>query len=282
MTTERICLAVSHFMQTTATAPVVLRTIAVLLVVTAVGGCVIDKPKRIDKAKLTQSYIDLGLGYIGNQEYQRAKNNLNKAMMLEPKSAMVQNAFGILFQLEQEYAMAEQHFVDALQYDDKFTQARNNYGAFLYERGRYTETIEQLLIGAEDAFYRGRPAIYENLGVSYLQLGQRKLALEAFDKSVSLNPTQGRALIELASMTFDARDYPMAQDYFDRYLSVRQQQQNARSLWLGIRLSRIFDRQDDEASYSMMLKNIFPDSDEQKELVQLELLRAGGGARGGI
>jgi type IV pilus assembly protein PilF len=70
-------------------------------------------------------------------------------------------------------------------------------------------------------------------------------------------------LLELSQIKFDLRDYANASSYYKRFLEASSQ--NARSLWLGIRLARIYGRQDDEASYSLLLKNIYPASDEFKQ-----------------
>ena len=57
-----------------------------------------------------------------------------------------------------------------------------------------------------------------------------------------------------------------ADNYFKRYL--RTTKPSARSIWLGIQIARIFDNRDDEASYSLILKNIFPASAEYRKYLQ--------------
>jgi len=236
------------------------------------AGCVSDRPSahfgNADKEKLLQAQIDLGIGYIRNGEYQRAKENLTKAMDLDQRSPIVHNAFGLLFQLEGEDALAEEHFRKAVRFDPDFSQARNNFGAFLFEQERYEESIEQLQAAAEDRFYRGRSSSFENLGVSYLRLDRLEEAEAAFTRAIELNPAQSRSLLELAYLRFDAQNYVSARDLYIRYMTVASQ--NARSLWLGIRIARRFNDQDAEASYKLMLRNIFPASEEYKSLQESE------------
>jgi len=242
--------------------------ILILILLISLGGCVAGKNTAMqetpDRSKLLQGQIDLGLGYIRNGEYQRAKENLNRALSLDPKSPVAHNAFGLLFQLEGEDELAEEYFNRAIRFDSSFSQARNNYGAFLFSQERYDEAIEQLLLASKDRFYRGRPSSFENLGIAYLRRGNLKSAEDAFIRSIELNPGQPRSLLELAYLRFDQQNFIAAKDLFRRYIQVAQQ--NSRSLWLGIRLARRFGEKDAEASYTLMLKNIFPASEEFKLL----------------
>lgn len=229
-------------------------------------GCVTTTTGFVGKAdpeKSVQSNIQLGIGYITNGEYDRAKMKLTKALEIDPDSAEAYNALGLLYQVQGELVLSEQNYKKAIKLDPALTQARNNYGAFLFEQKRYQAAIKQLEKASEDTMYRLRSGVFESIGRCYLQTGDLEKAESALIRAVSLNPRQARALLELSQIQYDRRNYVNANGYYERYIGVAKQ--DARSLWLGIRLARIFERQDDEASYALMLKNIFPASDEYKQ-----------------
>jgi type IV pilus assembly protein PilF len=213
--------------------------------------------------KQIQTLVDLGVGYIRNGEYGRAKDNLNRALSIDPGSPKVHNAFGLVFQLEGEVALADMHYRKAVN-DKTFTRAINNYGAFLYAQGRFREAIDQLKIAGEDQFYQNRPQVYENLGVAYAQLGEIENAEASFFRATQLNPRQGRALLEMAEIRFVQENYVEAQDYYRRHIAASNQ--SAPSLWLCVRVARVFSNENDEASCSLTLRNIFPASKEAKLL----------------
>jgi type IV pilus assembly protein PilF len=96
----------------------------------------------------------------------------------------------------------------------------------------------------------------------YKELERRGEAEQAFTRSVQLNPGQSRALLEMTDIRLQQRNYVEAQGFYSRY--NQSARQNARSLWLGVQLARIFDQQDEAASYALLLKNIFPASAEYK------------------
>ncbi len=91
-------------------------------------------------------------------------------------------------------------------------------------------------------------------------LGDREEAIEAYQHALALSPLQRLAMIELATLKFEDEEYAEAQKYLEQYTKITKP--SARSLWLGIRLERIFGNKDQEASYALALKNLFPYSDE--------------------
>ena len=68
------------------------------------------------------------------------------------------------------------------------------------------------------------------------------------------------ALLELAELKFDDGDYSRAKHYLDRF--SERNRQVPQSLWLGVRIEKIFGNRDKERSYALALKNLFPYSDE--------------------
>jgi type IV pilus assembly protein PilF len=74
-----------------------------------------------------------------------------------------------------------------------------------------------------------------------------------------MDRTNAIALLEMAQLRFDAGDIANARKYYNTYRSVVKQQ-SARGLWLGVRLARESGNLNDESSYALALKNIYPDS----------------------
>ena len=230
------------------------------------SGCVTEVTthgRKTDPVKYLQALIDLGNGYIRNGEYAWAKNNLNKALELNPRSAEAHHAFANLFQVEGEKGLAEQYYKKSIRLSPKYSQARNNYGAFLYSEGRYAEAEKQLLVAVGDHFYANRAGAFENLGVNYLKLDKRQDAENAFLRSVQLNPRQSRALLELSDIRLKQKNYVEARQYYQRHDDTSSS--SARSLWVCIQLARVFSAADREASCSITLRNIFPNTPQYRE-----------------
>lgn len=246
---------------------------AIILAASLLTSCVTEtiggsQMKPATPERQIKTLVDLGIGYIRNGEYGRAKDNLNRALSLDENSPLVHNAFGLVFQLEGELGLAETHFKKAIQVDPNFTLARNNYGAFLFQQKRYADAVKQLLVASEDRFYTNRPQVFENLGVSYSQLNMPVEAEQAFLRATQLNPGQSRALLELAEIRFKEQKYVEARDFYRRHAAAGGP--SSRSLLFCVRISRVFKANNDEASCALSLKNIFPNSPEYRELEAMD------------
>ena len=242
--------------------------ILILLFAMLLNGCVTETsgPQPPQAASLDdqiQALVDLGMGYVRNRDYIRAKEALSRALEIDPSSRPAHNAFALVHQVEGDYDLAEYHFKRATT-DRTYSRAYNNYGAFLFSQGRFQEAVDKLEVAAEDTFYENRALVFENLGVAYNRLGDREKAEQAFVRAARLNPRMPRALLELAHMRFDEQNFVESRQYYRQFVSVSEQ--SARSLLLCVRLSRIFSDADSEASCALSLRNIFPASDEYKEL----------------
>ena len=214
-------------------------------------------------AELVQRHLDLAIGYLRNRDYLRAKEKLAKALDIDPKNAEVHATYGLVFQLEGETDLAGEYFRKAVKYNPQSAQIRNSYGAFLFSEKRFREAVEQLSKASEDRFYPNRPMVFENLGVAYNRIGDTQKAENAFVRATQLNPQQPRALIELGEIRFDERNYIESRDYYSRYSKVGSS--TAKSLWLCVRLGRIFQDNNQEASCSEALEGLFPGTHEYQQ-----------------
>ena len=213
--------------------------------------------------EIVQRHLDLGIGYIRNGDYPRAKEKLNRALGIEPKNASVHATFGLLFQLEGEFELAEKYFAKAIRYDPESARARNLYGAFLFSEERYLEAIEQLVKASDNRFYPNRPSVFENLGVAYSKINDEGRAERAYIRAIQLNPEQTRALLELAVIRFKQQNYVESRDFYRRHVATAPK--SPKALLLCARLARVFRQYNEEASCAEALEGIYPLSEEYRE-----------------
>lgn len=213
-----------------------------------------------DPNSALETYVQLGLGYLRTGNRDAARLNFNKALEIDKRSAGAHDGMALLYQLEAMEDLAESHFKRAIRYDRNFARARNNYGSFLYEQGRYKDAFTQFDLASQNLDYNRRPIALVNLGRTALKLDDAARAESALKHALALDPSQDRAMIELAEIYFTQQNYAEAKRYLDMYGKATRH--SARSLWLGIRLERIFGNRDQEASYALALKNLHPYSQE--------------------
>lgn len=240
-----------------------------LLFTVSLAGCVstgdVDRMTTAEgRDEARDAYIQLGIGYLQQGTPERAKAPLKKALELDSSSADAHAALALVFQTEMEHELADKHYRQALAARSD-ARILNNYGSFLYERGRYEEALERFRQASADTLYSERSRVFENMGLTALRLGQTEQAREHFQRSLRLNARQPSTLLELAVLAYDAKQYVPARDYYQRFSALTSQ--NARSLLLGARLARIFDDRDQAASLGLQLKRLYPASAEYRQFV---------------
>ncbi len=229
----------------------------------SVVACVVTETTGLHPAsdeERLQAHLELARGYLENRDVARARKPLGRAFDIDSSSWEVNDLYGLIFEMEGESKLADQHFKRALRSDPRNARVLNNYGAFLYGQGRYRDARKRLEKATEDPNYVGRSQVYENLGLVMMRLGEVEEAERAFQRSLMLNSAQGQATFELAEIYFDRGAFDIARQYYDAYRNVVRQ--GPRSLWLGIRLGRVYADEDAVASYSMQLRNLYPGTRE--------------------
>lgn len=245
-----------------------LRPALFLLVASLLVGCVSSgdvDPMRTDKGRdeARDAYIQLGIGYLQQGASGRAKVPLKKALDLDPSSADAHAALALVFQVEMEPKLADEHYRKALSQRGDDARLLNNYGSFLFEQKRYEEALERYQQAAQDTLYPERSRVFENLGLTALELKQREQAKLYFQRSLRLNSRQPKALMEMAQMSYEDKAYVPARGYYDSYSALVEQ--DARSLLLGTRLATIFEDRDKAASLGLQLKRLYPGTSEYQQ-----------------
>ncbi len=230
------------------------------------SGCVTTEtgglPKPAPQDARVKAQLDLARGYLEQRDVGRARRPLEKALEIDPTSAEANVLMATVYQVEGEDKLAERAFKQAIRYAPRNSMARNNYGTYLFSKGRYEDARTQLLVAIEDTAYNARPQAYENLGLTELKLGMREEAEASLQRALMLNSRQARSMLELSEIYYEDGNYPRSRQYFEGY--IREAKHNPRSLWLGIRLSRVFNDANAVSSFALALKNLYPGSDEYR------------------
>lgn len=227
-------------------------------------GGITDPMKTAEgRAQARDAYIQLGIGLLGQGDTEKAKNPLKSALELDPSSAEAHAALAVVFQQEMEPKLAEDHYRKALSLKGNDARLLNNYGGFLYEQKRYKEAYDVYQKASEDTLYGERSRVFENMGLTALQLGKREEAEHYFERSLRLNSQRPIALLQMALLSFDNKQYVPSRGYYDAF--SQQSRQTAQSLLLGTRLARVFEDRDLAASLGLQLKRLYPGTPEYQQ-----------------
>jgi type IV pilus assembly protein PilF len=244
------------------------RIAPLLLSVCLLAGCVstgklnpMETRKGRDQAR--EAYVQLGLGYLQEGNNERAKVPLRQALELDSSDADANAALALVFQAEGENQLAEGYFRKALGSRGSDPRILNNYGSFLFEQKRYKEALEMFQKSAADPLYTERSRVFENLGITALALGQHAEATQYLERSLRLNNKQPRALLAMAELSYQDKQYVPARAYYQSFSLLSEQ--DARSLLLGIRLAQVFQDKNKAACLGLKLTRLYPGSPEYQQ-----------------
>lgn len=239
-------------------------SLIVLILLSSACVTTTDAPikKNFDRKSAVEDYVQMGMRYLNNGSRDPAIGAFTKAIELDDKSAEAHQGLAMVHQLNGENDLAEKSFKKALKGRADFSMSgvKNSYGRFLFENGRIAEAMEYFEEAAGDLQYRGRAISMLMVGRCANILGDKARAKGAFEYALNLNSNLAAASLELADMHFQEREYAEAKANLDQFAANARH--TPRSLWLGIRIERIFGNKDKEASYVLSLKNLHPYSQE--------------------
>ncbi|MCP5182713.1 MAG: type IV pilus biogenesis/stability protein PilW [Pseudomonadales bacterium] len=241
--------------------------LATLLLSLLVAGCVTESsgglPSPAPVSERVEAQVAVARGYIEVGNWARAKKALEKAVELDSRSVEAHVLYAVVYEAQEEFELAEEFYHKALRINGKDSQALNNFGTYLSRRGKLDEAASFLRRAVKDTEYRARPQAYENLGLVELARGDRMQAELAFRRALTLAPGQATSALELGYLAFESGDIQSADQYFDTFRKVSNP--TARSLCLGMQLGAAHKNQDQVASMTLALHNLFPNSREAEQ-----------------
>ncbi len=234
-------------------------------VTTETGGAYIEKK---DPQKTLELSIQSARNYIAQRNWEAAKRHLRIALEIDDHNAEVHETMAEVLWQTGEYEQAELHFQRAVTLDGKNSRIRNNYGAFLYDQKRYPDAEKQLERVTDDLMYDKRPEAFISLGRIELKLKKYKEAKEVLERARLMETNSMQGVPELAEVYFQLGDYDRSKAFYETYRQQMKAQTPA-SLWLGIRLADKLGDPDAQASYALVLKNLYPRSEEYLEYLSV-------------
>ena len=245
-----------------------------LCVAIALTACQTQDIAKKDPEKAVLVRTQMAVEYLKSGDLDAAKRVLDEALALSSRDSQANMMMGVLLQQEGSKVnldKAEGYFKRAIASDPKNAQARNNYGTYLFQVARYNDAIQQFQIAGTTLGYDQRSRALENMGRSYLKLNDVANAEKSFNQALQANRDSYISMLELAELAYLKQDFPAATRMYEQFVRVvGQKNQNARALWVGIRLARADGDQMGVQVLVNQLRALFPESQEYQRYLQLQ------------
>jgi type IV pilus assembly protein PilF len=223
-----------------------------------------DISRARERAKI---HTQLGVGYYENGRVGVALEELNVAIQADRTYAPAYNARALVHMELKDYAKAESDFKQALRLDPNSSDAKNNYGMFLCQRGKGQEGIRYFLDALRNPLYETPEVAYKNAGLCARKMGNNQEAEEYFTRALKINPRQPQALYAMAEARNARGDLVAARDFLNRYMKAVESP-GAEELWFGARLERRLGDRTAMMSYGNQLRLRFPGAPETKAFLE--------------
>ncbi len=211
-----------------------------------------------DKEKAAKINLELGIGYLKQEQMSRAKAKFTRAKELAPHLPEVHYTYGYFLERVGEKDEAEKAYLKAIALNSKEGNAHNMYGAFLCRRHKYKEAEKEFLRAVDDPSFNQMAETLENAGLCVLQIPEVARASEYFEKALRYDANRSDSLLELAIIKLQANKHSEAKEYYSKYNQLAKP--NARSLLLGLELAKHFGDRNLEQSNKILLNAQYPNA----------------------
>lgn len=161
---------------------------------TSVQTSVNDIPileKAVAENPTFDNLINLSLAYINNKMPGRSIDHLQKAISLNPNSAIAYNNLGVAYIQLQQYQNGMDACTKALQIDPSFQLAKNNLNWGIDEKNKVLAAIKvQEQIPQE----KRNLAFYSDYGLNYFKIGDYSKSIEIWNKIFEIDKKNADAL----------------------------------------------------------------------------------------
>lgn len=225
-----------------------------------------DEKKLSKTEKLATVHMQLGLSYLQEDALEAAQRSLDKALALDPKLPRVYAGKALLLLRMGQMESAGELYEKAFRLAPGDPEINSNYGLYLCSKQQFDQA---------DAHFRCAIAnpIYATPGLAYHYAGRCALSAERTDQAILdlktaavLMPNSAATRLLLADAYYRQGDNQQAVNAYEQFLQNGERTPSA--LWLGIQIYRTTQNLNKIASFSMLLRNKFPDSKEAGYLEQ--------------
>ena len=160
------------------------------------------------------AHNNLGVLYDGRGLHDKALEEYEKAIAINPTFADAHNNLGVAYKRKGNYDRAMQEYQRALAGNPNLAEAHNNLGLVYYAKGLNNEAIT-----AYEKALAINPAFAEahfNLGLVYYAQGMYDTAVEQYKKALEMNPSFADAHYRLGLSYYENKDYTSAKIHIEK------------------------------------------------------------------
>jgi len=248
------------------------RILSLIFVSLLLAGCVSSRtsgpqPNQVSaNTSSARLHTELAGLYFERGQMGVALSEIDLAVQADKNYAPAYSVSGLIHMALREDKEADEAFKQGLSLDKTDSEAHNNYGWFLCQRGRAAESIAHFMAAVKNPLYATPERAYLNAGLCSQKAGNLADAEEFLQLALTASPDLSQALLGMAEVKFAKAENGAARQYFARF-AQNIENLTASQLWLAVRIERKLGDRNAEASYGLQLRKHYPDARETQLLM---------------
>ncbi len=246
--------------------------LSVLLGVALLSGCSgLPSAPSDERAWLTQTEepetrrrarvrLELAAGYFEQGQTMVALDEINRALVIDPRFAAAHNLRGLILMGLNEPRLAEESFQQALRISPRDGDTWHNLGWFYCQQERFVQSAQAFDTALQSPAYASAARTWMVQGICQARAGQFHEAEASLSRAFQLDASNPITLYNLALLLHKRDDNERARFYLRRLNNT--DLANADSLWLGVKIEHRLRNQDAVQQLGRQLVRRFPDSRE--------------------
>ena len=224
-----------------------------------------EAPAQSGESYRARVHTELAAQYYARRQYTVALQELREVLTIDANHAPAYNMLALVHIELHEEKEAEDYFRRAIDLLPNYSEAHNNFGYFLCQRGRFGEALQQLELALKNPLYASPEKALANAGYCALLKGDTLEAERYAQRSLARAPTQQVALLTLAEARFRQGQAIQARAQLQQL--ANQSPLDAAALWLGVRIERQLGNRVAEGDHGAQLRRRYPDARETRWLL---------------
>ena len=147
-------------------------------------------------------HTELGAGYYSRGQYAVALQELRKALAADSAYAPAYSILGLVHAELREDKQAEAYFQRAVELSPNYSEAHNNFGLFLCQRGRVADALKHFESALSNPLYATPEKALANAGNCAVEKGDLAQAELYFVRALKRVPNQSTALLGMAEVHY--------------------------------------------------------------------------------
>lgn len=165
-------------------------------------------------------YDSLGRIYIYLEEFDKAKEAWERALLLMPNNAFVINGLGLdYFNINSDQRINQ--FLKAIELEPEYVYPYDNLAMTYLEVGKNDLSLKYFFIAIKlDPHYTSLNSLFHNMGVLYRKNKKYQEAINSYTKALEIDNSFSFSYKERGETYFLLKEYEKAKTDFDQYLQV--------------------------------------------------------------